>query len=90
MVSTYGHMGLILGTIRPLLRDSDIYGMDDDYVFALACLRDTILSFDCSDFSNKDTTPSKAQQTLANAIFSEMIKDMEVHFDMIVRQKAIY
>ncbi|GKC93413.1 cytokinin dehydrogenase 3-like protein [Tanacetum coccineum] len=83
VVSTYGHMGLILGTIRPLLCDSGIYGMDDDYVFALACLRDTILSFDCSDFTNKDIAPSKAQQTLASALFSEMVKDMEVHFDMI-------
>ncbi|GJU47618.1 hypothetical protein Tco_1204884 [Tanacetum coccineum] len=33
-----------------ILCDSDIYGMDDDYVFALACLRDTIPSFDFSVF----------------------------------------
>ncbi|GJR79914.1 hypothetical protein Tco_0150699 [Tanacetum coccineum] len=41
-----------------------ICGMDDDYVYALACLHDTIPSFDFSDFTNKDTVPSKAQQTL--------------------------
>ncbi|GKF27196.1 hypothetical protein Tco_0083090, partial [Tanacetum coccineum] len=47
-----------------ILCDSDIYGMDDDYVFALACLRDTIPSFDFSGFTNNDTSPSKSQQTL--------------------------
>ncbi|GJX60343.1 hypothetical protein Tco_0291733 [Tanacetum coccineum] len=73
-----------------ILRDSDICGMDDDYVSALACLRDTIPSFDFNVFTNKDTTPSKAQQTLTSAIFSEMVKDMEVHFDMSVRQKAVF
>ncbi|GJW00191.1 hypothetical protein Tco_1555442 [Tanacetum coccineum] len=64
--------------------------MDDDYVSALACLRDTIPSFDFSGFTNKDTVPSKAQQTLANVLFSEMVKDMEVHFDMTMRQKAVF
>nr|GEW30159.1 putative reverse transcriptase domain-containing protein [Tanacetum cinerariifolium] len=37
-----------------ILRNSDICEMDDDYVSALACLRDTILSFDFSCFTNKD------------------------------------
>nr|GEX33382.1 transcription factor, MADS-box [Tanacetum cinerariifolium] len=32
--------------------------------------------------ANKDTVPSKAQQTLVSSLFSEMVKDMEVHFDM--------
>ncbi|GKC53315.1 putative reverse transcriptase domain-containing protein [Tanacetum coccineum] len=41
-----------------ILRNSDICGMDDDYVSALACLRDTIPSFDFSGFTNKDTTES--------------------------------
>ncbi|PWA80994.1 hypothetical protein CTI12_AA190310 [Artemisia annua] len=73
-----------------ILRDSGICGMDVDYVSALDCLRDTIPSFDFSGFTNKDTVPSKAQQTLASALFSEMVKDMEVHFDMTVRQKAVF
>nr|GEV97800.1 putative reverse transcriptase domain-containing protein [Tanacetum cinerariifolium] len=64
--------------------------MDDDYVSALTCLRDTISSFDVSGFTNKDTVPSKAQQTLANVFFSEMIKDMKVYFDMTMRQKAVF
>ncbi|GJR41782.1 hypothetical protein Tco_1309885 [Tanacetum coccineum] len=55
-----------------ILQNSGICGMDDDYVSALACLRDTIPSFDFSGFTNKDTVPSKAQQTLANVLFSEM------------------
>ncbi|GJV68014.1 putative reverse transcriptase domain-containing protein [Tanacetum coccineum] len=73
-----------------ILRNSGICSMDDDYVCALACLRDTIPSFDFRVFTNKDTAPSKAQQTLASAIFSEMVKDMKVHFDMTVRQKAVF
>ncbi|GJX71626.1 hypothetical protein Tco_0308797 [Tanacetum coccineum] len=73
-----------------ILYDSGICGMDDDYVSALACLRDTIPSFDFSGFTNKDTVPSQAQQTLANVLFSEMVKDMEVHFDMTMRQKAVF
>ncbi|GJR85649.1 hypothetical protein Tco_0209660 [Tanacetum coccineum] len=50
-----------------ILLDIGICGMDDDYVFALACLRDTIPSFDFTGFTNKDTTPSKVQQTPENA-----------------------
>ncbi|GJY65944.1 hypothetical protein Tco_0468182 [Tanacetum coccineum] len=73
-----------------ILRNSGICGMDDDYVSALACLRDTIPSFDFSGFTNKDTVPSKAQQTLANVLFSEMVKDIEIHFDMTMRQKAVF
>ncbi|GJR09124.1 signal peptide peptidase [Tanacetum coccineum] len=48
----------------------------DDYVYALACLRDMNPSFDFSGFTNKDTTPSISQQILASVIFSEMVKDM--------------
>ncbi|GKB23038.1 hypothetical protein Tco_0862439 [Tanacetum coccineum] len=73
-----------------ILRDSGICGMDDDYVSALACLRGTIPSFDFSCFTNKDTTPFKAQQNTSECLFSEMIKDMEAHFDMTVRQKAVF
>ncbi|GJX09420.1 hypothetical protein Tco_0199279 [Tanacetum coccineum] len=69
-----------------ILRDSGICGI----ISALDCLRDTIPSFDYSCFTNKDTVPSKVQQTLASALFSEMVKDMEVHLDMTVRQKAVF
>nr|GEU76637.1 auxilin-like protein [Tanacetum cinerariifolium] len=73
-----------------LLRDSGICGMDDDYVSSLACLRDMIPSFDFSCFTNKDTAPFKTQQTPTSAFFSEIVKDMEVHFDIPVRHKAVF
>ncbi|GJS74270.1 hypothetical protein Tco_0707111 [Tanacetum coccineum] len=73
-----------------ILRDNGIFNMNDDYVYALACLRDTISRFDFSVITNKDTAPSKAQHILASALFSEMIKDMEVHFDMTVRPKVVF
>nr|GEV39463.1 reverse transcriptase domain-containing protein [Tanacetum cinerariifolium] len=73
-----------------ILCDSGICGMDDDYVSALAYLRVTIPSFDFIGFTNKDTVPSKSQQTLVNVLFSEMVKDMEVHFNMTMRQKAVF
>nr|GEV67833.1 putative reverse transcriptase domain-containing protein [Tanacetum cinerariifolium] len=41
-------------------------------------------------FTSKDTVPFKAQQTLTNVFFSEMVKDMEVYFDMNMRQKAVF
>ncbi|GJT04046.1 hypothetical protein Tco_0838508 [Tanacetum coccineum] len=64
--------------------------MDDDYVSALACLRGTIPSFDFSCFTNKDTAPSKTQQTQASTFFLEMVKDMEAHFDMTMKDKAVF
>nr|GEW48802.1 reverse transcriptase domain-containing protein [Tanacetum cinerariifolium] len=60
-----------------ILRDSGICGMNDDYVSVLDCLRGMIPSFDFSHFTNKDTVPSKAQQTLASALFSEMVKNID-------------
>nr|GEX60898.1 putative reverse transcriptase domain-containing protein [Tanacetum cinerariifolium] len=84
------HSELLLLRSYHILRDSGICGMDDDYVYALACLRDTFSSSDFSGFTNKDTVPSKAQQTLANVLFSEMVKDMEVHFDMTMRQITVF
>ncbi|GJR56278.1 sister-chromatid cohesion protein 3 [Tanacetum coccineum] len=58
-----------------ILRDSSICVMDDDSVSAFVCLRDTIPSFDLSCFTNKDNAPSKAQQTLVDALFSEVVFD---------------
>ncbi|KAJ0545394.1 hypothetical protein HanIR_Chr08g0349381 [Helianthus annuus] len=68
-----------------ILRDSGICGMDSDYVCALACLRDTIPSFDFSGFTNKDTAPPKAQHALASALFSKIVNEIEVQFDLTVR-----
>ncbi|GKB56811.1 hypothetical protein Tco_0912997 [Tanacetum coccineum] len=59
-------------------------GMDDDHVYALALLLRKVCyipSFDFSGFTNKDIVPSKAQQTPVSVLFSEMVKDLEAHFD---------
>ncbi|GJX32837.1 hypothetical protein Tco_0242692 [Tanacetum coccineum] len=78
-------------SLLPQLHPADgICGMDDDYISTLDYLCDTISSFDFSGFTNMDTAPSKAQQTLANVLFSEMVKDMEVNFDITMRQKAVF
>nr|GEV44048.1 reverse transcriptase domain-containing protein [Tanacetum cinerariifolium] len=45
-----------------ILPNSGICGMDDDYVSALACLCDMILSFDFSGFTNKNTVYYKKLQ----------------------------
>nr|GEX68727.1 putative reverse transcriptase domain-containing protein [Tanacetum cinerariifolium] len=37
-----------------------------------------------------DTAPSTPKQILASALFSEMVKDIEVHFDMTVRQITVF
>ncbi|KAI3721949.1 hypothetical protein L2E82_32969 [Cichorium intybus] len=72
-----------------ILRNSGICGMDIDYYFALDRLRGTIPDFDCNDFTNKDIAPPKSQKTLANALFSKIVKDMEDDFHMTFRQKAV-
>nr|GEY23295.1 hypothetical protein [Tanacetum cinerariifolium] len=58
IVSTYAFVASRAQSWVPqdhILRDGGICGMDDDYVSTLACLRNTILSFDVSGFTNKDT-----------------------------------
>ncbi|KAI3750270.1 hypothetical protein L2E82_20904 [Cichorium intybus] len=72
-----------------ILRDSGICGMDIDYFSALDRLRGTIPDFDCNDFTNKDIAPPKSQKTLANALFSKIVKNMEDDFHMTFRQKAV-
>ncbi|GKA82177.1 hypothetical protein Tco_0788925 [Tanacetum coccineum] len=73
-----------------VLQGHILCGKDGDYVFALACLHDMIPSFNFSCFTNKDSAPSKSQQTPVNVLFSEMVKDMEVYFDMTVRQQVVF
>nr|GEX91431.1 auxilin-like protein [Tanacetum cinerariifolium] len=72
-----------------ILRDSGICGMNDDYVSALDCLRSMIPSFDFSRFTNKDIVPSKAQQTLASAFFSEMVKNIDDVSSSLARRTPI-
>ncbi|CAJ2667597.1 unnamed protein product [Trifolium pratense] len=71
-----------------ILRDGGIYGMDSDFNIALDGLRDMLPTFDISSFASKDTVPQKAQHVLASRLFSKIVHDMEVNFDMTIRQKA--
>ena len=73
-----------------ILRDSGICGMDSNFDNVLDGLRGTISNLNVSDFTSKDTVPLKAQHVLMNALFSKSIQDMEVKFDMITRQKAVF
>ncbi|GKA89211.1 hypothetical protein Tco_0811023 [Tanacetum coccineum] len=47
-------------------------------------------SFNFSGFTNKDIAPFKAQQIRVSVLVNEMVKDMEVHFDMTMRRKAVF
>ncbi|XP_052627549.1 uncharacterized protein LOC128134140 [Lactuca sativa] len=73
-----------------ILRDSGIHGMDSDYDCALASLRNKLPDFDLNNFTTKDTAPPKSQNTLASALFCKIVQDMEMHFDMTARQKAVF
>ncbi|GKC76434.1 hypothetical protein Tco_1127208 [Tanacetum coccineum] len=64
--------------------------LDDDYVSALACLRDTIPRFDFIVFTYKDTAPSKAQQTLASALFNGLDQHMSsVEYRTILKYRLM-
>ncbi|GAU39704.1 hypothetical protein TSUD_274980 [Trifolium subterraneum] len=73
-----------------ILRDSGVCGMDSDFYNALDGLRDMIPTFDFSSFTSKDTVPPKAQHVLASALFSKIVKDMEVNFQLTIRQKTVF
>ncbi|KAL7603985.1 hypothetical protein Lser_V15G19890 [Lactuca serriola] len=73
-----------------ILRDSGIHGMDYDYDCALAALRNKLPDFDLNNFTTKDTAPPKSQNTLASALFRKIVQDMEMHFNMTTRQKAVF
>jgi hypothetical protein len=73
-----------------ILRDSGVCGMDVDFDNALDGLREMIPTLDFSNFTSKDTVPPKAQHVLASALFSKIVKDMEVNFQLTTRQKAVF
>jgi hypothetical protein len=64
--------------------------MDLDFDNALDGLRNTIPTFDFSNFASKDTVPPKAQHVLASVLFGKIVKDMEVDFNMTTREKAVF
>ncbi|KAK2455796.1 hypothetical protein QL285_003218 [Trifolium repens] len=73
-----------------ILRDSGVCGMDSDFNNALDGLRDMIPAFDFSSFTSKDTVPPKAQHVLASALFSKIVEDIEVNFQLTTRQKVVF
>ncbi|GJY40509.1 hypothetical protein Tco_0427779, partial [Tanacetum coccineum] len=72
-----------------ILQECGIDGADSDYGYALDRVRMSLPEFDLSGFSNKDTAPPKAQNVLACALFSEIVKSLGVSFDLSPRQKAV-
>ncbi|GJX21796.1 hypothetical protein Tco_0226241, partial [Tanacetum coccineum] len=73
-----------------ILQGCGIDGADSDYGYALDRVRMSLPEFDLSGFSNKDTAPPpKAQNVLACALFSEIVKSLGVSFDLSPRQKAV-
>ncbi|GJY70855.1 putative reverse transcriptase domain-containing protein [Tanacetum coccineum] len=71
-----------------ILQGCGIDGADSDFGYALDRVRMSLPEFDLSGFSNKDTPP-KAQNVLACALFSEIVKNLGVSFDLSPRQKAV-
>ncbi|GKB35733.1 hypothetical protein Tco_0880675, partial [Tanacetum coccineum] len=59
-----------------ILQGCGIDGADSDYGYALDRVRMSLPEFDLSGFSNKDTAPPKAQNVLACALFSEIVKSL--------------
>jgi hypothetical protein len=57
-----------------ILRNSGVGGMDLDFDNALDGLRNTIPTFDFSNFASKDTVPPKAQHVLASAFLVKLLR----------------
>ncbi|KAL8199948.1 hypothetical protein R6Q57_013516 [Mikania cordata] len=63
-------------------------GLDSDYRNGMDRLRMSLPDFDLSGFTNKDTAPLKAQHVLTSALFSGIIQNLGVNFNLSPRQKA--
>ncbi|GJX72429.1 hypothetical protein Tco_0309600 [Tanacetum coccineum] len=74
-----------------LVEGCGIDGVDSDYGYALDRVHMSLPEFDLSSFSNKDTAPPppKAQNVLACALFSKIVKSLGVIFDLSPHQKAV-
>ncbi|KAL8234283.1 hypothetical protein R6Q59_020383 [Mikania micrantha] len=72
-----------------ILRDCCVDGLDSDYGFGMDRLRMSLPDFDISGFTNKDTAPLKAQHVLTSALFSGIIHNLGVKFNLSPRQKAV-
>ena len=72
-----------------ILRDCGGCVFDSDYGEALGKLQTQLSDLDIDGFYNKDTVPPKPQKILASALFSGIVKGMEVKFGLTARQKAV-
>jgi len=73
-----------------ILKDSEICGMNSDFVNALVGFCSTVSDFNVNNFTSKDTVPPKAKHVLASVLFSKSVQDMKVKFDMTTRQKIVF
>jgi hypothetical protein len=67
------------------LRDSGVCDIDSDFDNALDDFHDMIQTFNFSNFASKDTVHPKVQHVLANILFSKIVQDMKVDFDMTTK-----
>jgi hypothetical protein len=52
-------------------------------------IRSTILTVDFSNFASKDTVLRKAHHVLVSVLFDKIVQNMEVDFDITIRQKTV-
>ncbi|GKF52551.1 hypothetical protein Tco_0159461, partial [Tanacetum coccineum] len=76
---------VIEAIVDHILQGCGIDVADSDYGYALDRVKMSLPEFDLSGFSNKDTP----QNVLACAVFIEIVKSLEVSFDLSPRQKAV-
>ena len=90
LIRLSGFQGPILGVSGSYIEIqwSVWYGLRFD--IALNGLYVAIPYFNLSNFTSKDTVPPKVQHILASVLFYKIVKDMNVKFDMTIRQKAIF
>jgi hypothetical protein len=72
-----------------VLRGSGVYGMNSDFNNVLDDIRDTISTFDFNSLAIKCIIPSKAQHVLVSVRFGKIVHNMEVDFDITIKQKTV-
>jgi hypothetical protein len=68
-----------------ILRNSEVCSMNSNFDNVLDGLHDTIPTFNLSSCTSKDTVPPKGHYVLASAMFSKIVEDMEVNFQLTTR-----
>lgn len=63
--------------------------MDLDFDNALDDISVVISGFDLNSFARKDIAHPKVQHVLTSVLFSKSVKDMDVKFNMTIKQKTV-